>query len=465
MDDVNDFPGLLKELSELSEQIERIVRAGWNSIGPERKIMRAKLREFKKSADKGARLIKTLAVLMVLWPFALISICTYSTPRRAITVIPIIALAPLLVMAVWIATKPFALIGAALIERVPSDAEMLRFKIGEMASLLRKAARAILLYWFIGDLITGAFCAFVPLSKDPGLVPVFLLIVIAILALRFFKIKGPIKAVLYLILFVLVIIFLFGGRDKVQNDVSGTINGTKGLVSGLAEMPKTSPSPAVSSQVFQRAICDSAWRDDMQEPPGNNFVVTTHAGCFREFITLPEGWTNWNLEFEGNNRNQWYAIWFAGARNPEGPFKVGSRPSFPSHPRTFRLQGTEGGQLRFYTSDDRTELTVPTPSPIRGVVLEPTALTQARAFCTPEARAANFSGNGFVSLIVTENGDVRDVKIAKSTGIASLDRNILQAAEKYRFRPATEDGTPVAFQISDLQINLLEDPCKLVPLD
>jgi periplasmic protein TonB len=52
-----------------------------------------------------------------------------------------------------------------------------------------------------------------------------------------------------------------------------------------------------------------------------------------------------------------------------------------------------------------------------------------------------------VSLIVTPEGTTRDIKVTKSL-TSDLDQKAVEAVRKWKFKPATKDGQPVAVQIS-----------------
>lgn len=64
---------------------------------------------------------------------------------------------------------------------------------------------------------------------------------------------------------------------------------------------------------------------------------------------------------------------------------------------------------------------------------------------TSEARAANFQGRAVVLLwtIVGEDGMVKDVRVVKSQPFG-LTRQAMEAVRRWRLKPATKDGKPVA---------------------
>ena len=60
------------------------------------------------------------------------------------------------------------------------------------------------------------------------------------------------------------------------------------------------------------------------------------------------------------------------------------------------------------------------------------------------ARQASLEGKVFVTALVDKEGNVRDAKIAKSSGTPSLDEAALKAALLNKFKPAIQNGRPVA---------------------
>ena len=66
---------------------------------------------------------------------------------------------------------------------------------------------------------------------------------------------------------------------------------------------------------------------------------------------------------------------------------------------------------------------------------------------TDKARKAKINGTVVLSLIVTSEGEARDVRVTKSLTV-DLDIKAVEAVRKWKFKPATKDGQPVAVQIS-----------------
>jgi TonB family protein len=63
-----------------------------------------------------------------------------------------------------------------------------------------------------------------------------------------------------------------------------------------------------------------------------------------------------------------------------------------------------------------------------------------------EARAAKIEGIVIVSVLVTEEGETTDIRIEKSLG-HGLDEKAVECVNRYRFKPAMKDGTPVAARV------------------
>jgi protein TonB len=86
-------------------------------------------------------------------------------------------------------------------------------------------------------------------------------------------------------------------------------------------------------------------------------------------------------------------------------------------------------------------------SPGNGVSL-PQATKQVKADYTEEAKANRIEGNVFLDVIVLADGQVGDVKVAKSLDtVYGLDANAVKAMKQWEFKPGTKDGKPVAVRV------------------
>jgi TonB family protein len=83
-----------------------------------------------------------------------------------------------------------------------------------------------------------------------------------------------------------------------------------------------------------------------------------------------------------------------------------------------------------------------------GPVTPPVALGShdAEGFYPPASRIAGEEGNVIVNFIIQTDGSVRDVKVVRSSGIQRLDEAAVLAASTWRYRPAMQDGKPVAYR-------------------
>jgi protein TonB len=63
------------------------------------------------------------------------------------------------------------------------------------------------------------------------------------------------------------------------------------------------------------------------------------------------------------------------------------------------------------------------------------------------SRSGNTTGLVTVRFLVDEKGSVQDATVEKSSH-HELDESALKAVRKWRFKPATRDGNPVAVHVS-----------------
>ena len=86
---------------------------------------------------------------------------------------------------------------------------------------------------------------------------------------------------------------------------------------------------------------------------------------------------------------------------------------------------------------------VPTPAmKVGNGVMPPVPVHREEPKYTKEARKKKIEGTVVISCVVDANGNVQDPKV--NSGIhPDLDKNALEAARKWRFKPGTKDGVPV----------------------
>ena len=92
----------------------------------------------------------------------------------------------------------------------------------------------------------------------------------------------------------------------------------------------------------------------------------------------------------------------------------------------------------------------PTPQ-VGGSVTPPVAIHMANPKYTAQARKAKFSGQVVVSMIVGTDGEPRDVHILRGVGMG-LDEEAMKAVKQYKFKPAMQNGKPVAVYVN-VQVN------------
>ena len=96
--------------------------------------------------------------------------------------------------------------------------------------------------------------------------------------------------------------------------------------------------------------------------------------------------------------------------------------------------GTDGGAYR-----------------IGGDVSAPTVIYKVEPEYSEEARKAKFSGTVLLSVIIDANGNPREIRVARPLGLG-LDEKAIEAVSKWRFRPGTKGGRPVAVQ-AQVEVN------------
>lgn len=88
---------------------------------------------------------------------------------------------------------------------------------------------------------------------------------------------------------------------------------------------------------------------------------------------------------------------------------------------------------------------------VGGSVRPPVAIFTPDPEFSEEARKAKFSGNVVVSLIVGADGKPRNVHVLRGVGMG-LDQKAVEAVEQYKFKPAIQNGKPVAVYLN-IEVN------------
>jgi protein TonB len=84
---------------------------------------------------------------------------------------------------------------------------------------------------------------------------------------------------------------------------------------------------------------------------------------------------------------------------------------------------------------------------VGGSVRPPIAIYTPDPEFSEEARKAKFSGNVVVSLIVDASGNPKNVHVLRGVGMG-LDEKAVQAVQQYKFKPALQNGKPVAVYLN-----------------
>ena len=88
---------------------------------------------------------------------------------------------------------------------------------------------------------------------------------------------------------------------------------------------------------------------------------------------------------------------------------------------------------------------------IGGGVSAPVVIYQVDPEFSEEARKAKAAGNVLVNLWVDAQGNPQHVRVLRGVGMG-LDEKAVAAVKQYKFKPAMEDGKPVAAQIN-IEVN------------
>jgi TonB family protein len=111
-----------------------------------------------------------------------------------------------------------------------------------------------------------------------------------------------------------------------------------------------------------------------------------------------------------------------------------------------------------------------TTAPLRrigGSVSSPIVVRQVPPQFSDEARQKKFMGVVLVNLIVDSRGNPQNVHVLRGVGMG-LDEKAVEAIRQYRFKPAMENGKPVAVQLNvEVNFQIFDGPKILhsVPLE
>jgi len=432
----------MREFFQLLAELWGVVVGCWDYVQPERQavsnwvaqqtpVMRRRLQTIKQRVVRIAR-------LAIIWPFVLVGVAMFTSPKTAQTLVPILALLPLVLLGIlfttWTALATFGVIAI-----VPTTAPL---GIGRLLAFTRSVIKTLAVVLLI-DLSIGVYLSVVPVSKDAGLVPLLVLVVACLVIASIVVGAGWLRKIFIFAILAITVIFFLGGRDAAAKKLK-ELDVRGGLTTPFLAKNNVCPD------AFNREASHiSDYRG--QNPP--YFDIVLREDCFGESIYPPNEWTRWAKEFVSNEEGRNVAFWFYGSK-PTQPYGPNEIPNFENRAKQWRLRGK--GTIRYYRTGGPITVAPPPPDISRraAAVTEPTATAIGKAECTAEANAAQFSGIAVVSLLVAEDGNVRDIKLVKSTGIPSLDQKMIEAAGKYKFLPASQGGKAVPFEISNLEIQL-----------
>jgi TonB family protein len=80
---------------------------------------------------------------------------------------------------------------------------------------------------------------------------------------------------------------------------------------------------------------------------------------------------------------------------------------------------------------------------VGGGVSAPALLYKVEPEYSEEARKAKYQGTVTLYVEVDPNGQARNIRVVRSLGLG-LDEKAIEAVMKWKFRPGTKDGRPVA---------------------
>ena len=268
--------------------------------------------------------LRRVAIFAIAVPLGMLAAAMLIPQDLAATVIPILALLPVAAIVVIALQKPMVIATATTAE------------VG------RKAIRAVSLV-LAADLVFGIFLSLVPISNDPGLVPLFVLALVTILLLRIGNARGFVSGLLTLLAIGLTVIFLIGGRSRMGGSLKSL---------GTAARTQAAPQSQVVGGYNPNRICENAWGggSDHRNDNVEYFDVKLRPGCWSQFIYLPKSWQNWYHEPVGDTNGWWVSLWYSGKPEGSGPYEAGniSTVDFRNVPPILRLQGN--GTIRFYSN-------------------------------------------------------------------------------------------------------------------
>lgn len=232
--------------------------------------------------------LRRAAIFAIILPCIMLAAATALPQNLAVTVIPILALLAVVALVAVALQKPLVVATATTVEAG------------------RKAISTVALV-LGADLVFGVYLSVVPISNDRGLVPLFALVLVAILLLRIGNARGIASSLLVLLAIALTVIFLLGGRGRLAQTVGSW---------GTATAKQAVPAPEAGLYPgYGEGRCDQDESQDFGQSSQSEILVTLNGGCYHGPVALPTHWNN-SVAVPSNNAGDWVSVWCHGANAP-----------------------------------------------------------------------------------------------------------------------------------------------------
>jgi len=342
--------------------------------------------------QKANFLLRIATISALLWPVFAIATAILLKPSNAQTVVPLVTLSPFLPMVLFLLGAPFQYF---LIAQDPDAKIGFRWAIALIAV----------------ELSIGVYFAVIPVSNDPGLTPLLILIASALFFLKLAQIARWLQILFVILLMLITTIFVAGGRERIQAALNSPnrvpiirvppqappsvqyfpVQTNSPQTNTAQTAPGTPPLPApgaTATGFFDSSVCADLNNKEIME---YSDVTRPQAGgdiplqidvtgykedCFGKVVRLPDwfktGWCYKPIP-EGNPGSDWSISFQFVKMDPNGnpihlekekgpyhwstPLRPEDRPFFDGFPLTFRLKGKhvpKGGIAFYAASSDGT---------------------------------------------------------------------------------------------------------------
>jgi len=357
--------------------------------------------------EKANFALRIALLITVLWPFSVIAAAVVLSPTTAQTIVPIVDLIPLAAVFFVVIGAPFGLM-----------------------VLLRNPAAKKGLTWFAGligvELLIGVYFSTIPVSKDIGLVPLLILAAFAMLFLRIGGLAGSLTKVLAFLIIGITIIFIFGGRKRVEKQIENELNAPRNVP--IIERPPHEGTLRPNSGQFEDVCQDArgpATDLDFSDYQGGRINITNYSNkCFGPVVKLPDIPAGWcATPFPDSDPEHTWSISYMFVKMEDsgavplimkGPYHWTNRPEdqvdFPTSkfPSSFRLKGNHPprGGITFYRKGSSPCETPTWPNPSTPVVSAQAVPTPIRS--GPIAVDAIAGSYDFAFWPCRTDGDITD---------------------------------------------------------